>query len=171
MFDLIGGPDRAEVCGTLQWDGPDSIAEIEDWIQRTNTMTFGDYGFHWTIRDRDGVFTGEKGRPLGNIGTRPRGEPGRVDVGYWLGRPYWGRGIMGEALERLLELCFSDFDCYKVEADVYTHNARGLRLVESAGMTREGVIRNAYRKEGRFVDATLYGILKSEWMTSSDRRG
>ena len=167
LYDLVGGPDRAEVCATLLWDGPDSIQDTLDWIAECETGTFGDFGFHWTVRDTDGVFTGTPGTAMGAIGTRPRAEPGRADVGYWLGRPFWGQGIMGEALRGLLHLGFTRLDYYKMEADVYTINGRGLRLVESVGMQRECVIRQAYRKQGRWVDAAIYGILREEWESSN----
>lgn len=169
LFGLVGGEHRREVTVTLLWDGPDHISDIEEWIEKCSNKTFADYGFHWAVRDKTGEFTGRAGEAMGAIGTRPRGEPGRADVGYWLGRPYWGKGIMGEALTELLELGFTTLDYYKMEADVYTSNARGLRLVESAGMVREGVVRQAYRKNGEWVDAAIYGILKEEWQANQSR--
>lgn len=163
LFGMIGGSDRAEICATLLWDGPESISEIANWVESCQTETFEDSGYHWVVRDRTGAFTGSSGQALGAIGTRPRGEPGRGDVGYWLGREYWGKGIMTEALSRLIEFGFHDLDYYKIEADVYTSNRRGLRLVERVGMKREGLVRQAYRKAGGFVDQTIYGILREEW--------
>ncbi len=163
IFDLIGGEDRREVCATLQWDGPDEVSEIEDWITKAYNATFDDFGFHWAIRDKTGQLTGRAGEALGAIGTRPRAEPGRGDVGYWLGRAYWGQGIMGEALRTLVDTGFTTFDYYKMEADVYTNNVRGTRLVEAVGMVKEGVVRRAYRKYGKWVDVAVFGILKEEW--------
>ena len=159
LFGLIGSEHRREVTATLLWDGPDHISDIEEWIEKCSTKTFADYGFHWAVRDKTGEFTGRAGEAMGAIGTRARGEPGRADVGYWLGRPLAG----------LLELGFTTLDYYKMEADVYTSNARGLRLVESAGMIREGVVRRAYRKNGEWVHAAIYGILKEEWQANQSR--
>ena len=163
LFALVGGEQRREVCGTLVWDGPDSLDEIKHWIARCHDAVFEEWGYHWVIRDRTGTFAPEQGAVMGAIGTRPRDTPGRADVGYWLGVPYWGRGIMNEALSALLDRCFSDFDMSKVEADVFAENARGRRLVESVGMSQEGTIRHAYRKYGRWVDMATYGILAAQW--------
>jgi RimJ/RimL family protein N-acetyltransferase len=162
-YDLVGGKDRREVCATLLWDGPDSLEDTRDWIHRVRNGTWGEFGFHWVIRDKTGVFTNETGRVIGAIGTRPRDEPGRADVGYWLGRPYWGNGIMREALDALLDLGFAELGFYKMEADVYTINERGTRLVLGAGMIREGIIRRAHRKYDDWVDAGVYGIMRDEW--------
>ena len=159
LYALVGGADRDEVTATLIWDGPDSLAETEDWIERCRTETYEDWGFHWVIRDTTGAISGRAGRPLGAIGTRPKGMPGRADVGYWLGRPYWGRGVMTEALIGLLQLGFDDLGYAKIEADVYLSNERGIRLVERVGMEREGVVRRAVRKRGVWVDEAIYGIL------------
>lgn len=167
LFALVGGEDRREVCATLVWDGPDEPEDVELWIERSRTASFADFGFHWVIRDHAGTFTGDAGRLLGAIGTRPTGSPGRADVGYWLGRPYWGRGIMSEALDGLLDYGFDTLDYYRIEAEVFANNERGRRLVEGRGMTLEGTIRRGFLKYGEWVDAALYGILREEW---SDRR-
>jgi len=163
LYSLIGGSDRREVCANLIWDGPDSIVDTLSWIEKCQSEPYRDWGFHWVIRDRAGDITGTEGSAIGAIGTRPRGEPGRADVGYWLGRPYWGQEIMSEALESVLDLGFAELDYYKIEADVFTENTRGRRLVEKAGLTHEGTIRNAYRKYGEWVDDAIYGILYEEW--------
>jgi len=163
LYRLNGGEHRREVNSTLLWDGADHVRQTEEWIAKCANESYGDFGFHWAIRDKTGSISGAAGSPLGAIGTRPRDEPGRADVGYWLGRPYWGNGIMTEALTHLLGYAFTTLDNYKMEADVYTHNERGLRLVASVGMTREGLIRRAHRKYGEWVDVTVWGILAEEW--------
>jgi RimJ/RimL family protein N-acetyltransferase len=163
LYGLNGGEHRREINATLLWDGADDVGQVEEWISKCSTEPYGEFGFHWAIRDKSGTLSGDPGRPLGAIGTRPRDEPGRADVGYWLGRPYWGQGIMTEALTRLLAFGFTTLGNYKMEADVYTHNERGLRLVASVGMTREGLIRRAHRKYGEWVDVTVWGILVEEW--------
>jgi len=70
---------------------------------------------------------------------------------------------MTEALSGLLDYCFTSMDGHKVEADVFTHNVRGRRLVEKVGMTQEGIIRHAHRKAGEWVDQAVYGMLADEW--------
>lgn len=164
LFDLVGGKDRVEVTEFLIWDGPDRLSETREFIEKVRTEWYGANGFHWAIRDRHGQFTDAPGTAMGMIGTRPSGEPGRGDVGYWLGKPYWGRGIMREALASLLDLAFAGLDMVKMEAEVFTGNVRSIRLVESLGMRREGTIRSAHLKRGNRVDAHLYGILREEWV-------
>jgi [ribosomal protein S5]-alanine N-acetyltransferase len=166
IYDLVGGTDRDEICSFLVWDGPDSIDEVADWIERCRTAAFDDFGYHWVIRSADPSIA-DPGTVLGAIGTRPHGSPGRADVGYWLGKAHWGQGIMNEALNAVLDLGFGTLDYGKVEAEVFAHNARGRRLVERVGFQQEGLIRRSLRKRGGWVDEAIYGILAEEWPTAN----
>ncbi len=168
LFELVGGDDRLEVTAGLIWDGPDEISQTVEFIDQARNGTYEEHGFNWAIRDLRGAITGNPGRAIGMLGTRPVGPPGRGDVGYWLGRPYWGKGIMTEALTMVLDLCFADLDLVKVEAEVFVGNERSARVVEAVGMTLEGTIRSAHRKRGRWVDAYRYGLLREEWLTRND---
>jgi RimJ/RimL family protein N-acetyltransferase len=165
LFALVGGPDRLEITAGLLWDGPDEVSETLAFIRQAQTERYGESGFHWAIRDRSGAVTPTPGTVLGMISARPIGESGRGDVGYWLGKPYWGQGLMTEALTAVLDLCFADLDQVKVEAEVFTTNPRSMRLVESLGMKLEGTIRSAHFKRGQWVDAHIYGILREEWQS------
>ena len=163
LFSLVGGDNRQEVTAGLLWDGPDEITETLGFIKQAQTERYGDSGFHWAIRDRTGTITGASGTAVGMISARPSSEAGRGDVGYWLGKPYWGQRLMREALTAVLDLCFGELDQVKVEAEVFTTNARSKRLVEGLGMQLEGTIRSSHLKRGEWVDAHIYGILREEW--------
>ena len=163
LFALVGGAHRPEVTAGLLWDGPDEISETVGFIRQAQTERYGESGFHWAIRDRTGALTGSSGTAVGMISARPSSDAGRGDVGYWLGKPYWGQGLMREALTAVLDLCFGKFDQVKVEAEIFTNNARSKRLVESLGMRLEGTIRSSHHKRGEWVDAHIYGILRDEW--------
>ena len=166
LYELVGGADREAICRTLLWDGPDSIEDVEEWIVRDRTQPFNEFGFHWVIRYATGEISGIQGGIIGSIGTRPLRSPGRADVGYWLGRAYWGQGIMTEALRALIALGFSQLNYHKIEADVYADNVRGRRLVEAAGLKFEGLLRHTTFKSGEWKDAAYYGLLHDEWEPS-----
>jgi RimJ/RimL family protein N-acetyltransferase len=168
LYRLAGGKDRSEITAGLIWDGPEDVSETQGFIQQSRTKSYDDFGFHWVIRDAAGTIAGVSGAPIGMISARPSGEPGRGDVGYWLGKAYWDQGIMGEALRSVLHLCFGDLAMVKIEAEIFTTNTRSIRLVESIGMKLEGTVRSAHLKRGQWVDAHIYGILREEWAGYSD---
>lgn len=157
LYALLAGPERLPVTAGLRWDGPDDLAVIDDWVRRFRTNSFADGGHHWVIVDRAG------GRPIGAIGTRPTEERGRADVGFWLGRAYWGRGLMTEAVDRLVRHDFETLGMYRVEAEVFTNNRASAAVLRKVGFRHEGTVRSAYRKRGSFVDVDLFGLLLTEW--------
>jgi len=166
LFGLLSGPERDAITATLRWDGPDSFETFSDFAVNIQQDPYEIRGFHWTIRDRLGDLTGTAGEAIGHIGTRKL-EAGRGDVGYWLGRPYWGNGIMTEALAAVRDLCFSELNLAKLEAQVFEENEAGNRLVQTIGMSLEGTTRRYLLKRGRWVDANLYGMLFEEWLSTN----
>jgi RimJ/RimL family protein N-acetyltransferase len=75
-----------------------------------------------------------------------------------------GRGYGTEAQRRLIDHLFSrSLDTHRVQSDTAGDNAAEQRSLEKAGMTREGVVREAEWRNGRYHDHILYSILRSEW--------
>lgn len=160
LFTLIGGPDRARICAGLLWEGPDSPDVIAGWVDRHRSGDFYADGFGWVIHF--------EGKPAGSIGLRPHHFPGRALVGYWLGTPYWRKGIMREALSGVIDLAFSRLRMGKVEAEVFAPNIAGRRLVESIGMRQEALFRRAVLKRGEWLDEAVYGLLAEEWRSGGN---
>ena len=63
-----------------------------------------------------------------------------AELGYWLGREFWGRGIMPAAVEELCRLGFHRWDIVRIFAEPYAHNAASRRVLEKAGFHLEGVM-------------------------------
>lgn len=162
LFSYVRGEAGRAVTDYLLWDGPEQVEEMASYFRRHTTGTFIPHGFHWLPRDRDGSISGRPGTALGSIGINARGSFGRCSVGYWLAPPYWRQGIMREALEAVLKHGFEDLGIIKVEADVFVENIASAALLESLNFKREGTVRRAVQKRGRWVDEHLYGLLPGE---------
>ena len=85
-----------------------------------------------------------------------------AELGYWLGEPFWGRGIMTEAVRRICREAFSRLDIVRIHAAVYARNGASCRVLEKAGFTREGILRQSVYKNGEVLDACLYALLREE---------
>ena len=83
-----------------------------------------------------------------------------AEVGYWLGEPFWGRGIATEVLRAVTEYAFATFDIIRLEAGVFGWNPASARVLEKAGYTLEGRMRHAVVKNGRVGDRLIYGLLR-----------
>ncbi len=90
-----------------------------------------------------------------------------AELGYWLGEPFWGRGIMTDAVRLFTGWAFESFAIHRIHAQPFTSNRASVRVLEKAGFQREGCLRASAFKEGRIMDQFLYarikdGIVRSE---------
>ena len=84
-------------------------------------------------------------------------------MGYVLGRPQWGRGLMPEAARAVMDWGFERYGLHKIRAQADLRNRRSWRVMEKLGMTREGVLRGNGKLRDEHVDEVYYGILRDEW--------
>jgi RimJ/RimL family protein N-acetyltransferase len=75
----------------------------------------------------------------------------------------WGQGYAKEVLRAVIAYCFTTLDMNRIGVEIYDINQRAIRLFEHLGFKREGVVREAVLKKGKFVDEYIYGLLRSEW--------
>lgn len=83
-----------------------------------------------------------------------------AEIGYWLGEPFWGRGIMTEAVRALTGHAFATFDLARIYAGVFESNPASMRVLEKAGYAFEARLRKAVTKEGRTMDEFIYAIVR-----------
>jgi len=98
------------------------------------------------------------GRAAGGIGAIA-GEgifSATAQFGYWLGVPYWGRGIASAAAGALAGRIASEQIFARLEAQVFQWNPASMRVLEKAGFTREAALRSAATKDGQLIDTVLY---------------
>ncbi|MEP6570388.1 MAG: GNAT family N-acetyltransferase [Acidobacteriota bacterium] len=89
----------------------------------------------------------------------------RVEIGYALGRAYWGNGYMQETLKAVLNYAFEKLNFHRIEADVDPRNAASVRTLERLGFQREGYLRERWQVNGEIQDAYFYGLLRPDWET------
>ena len=87
----------------------------------------------------------------------------RAEVGYSLARWLWNRGLMTEALRAMIDFGFDRMNLNRIEARCKVENAASARVMEKAGMTFEGVLREHQLAKGAFETMKLYSVLRREW--------
>jgi RimJ/RimL family protein N-acetyltransferase len=85
-----------------------------------------------------------------------------AEVGYWLGRAHWGKGIATRVLAALTRYGFERHGMVRLFAGVFDGNVASIRVLEKCGFTCEGVARKAAFKAGRFVDVLQYAKLRDD---------
>jgi len=91
-----------------------------------------------------------------------RGVTQSTVLGYWMGEPYAGKGLMTAAVSAAVEFAFETLHLHRVEAACLPHNAASIRLLEKVGFSREGYARKYLCIEGRWQDHILYGLVRSD---------
>jgi RimJ/RimL family protein N-acetyltransferase len=92
----------------------------------------------------------------------------RAEIGYALGRPYWGKGYMQETLKAVLGYAFKELNLHRIEADVDPRNIASVKTVERLGFQREGYLRERWQVNGEIQDALFYGLIRPDWETSEN---
>lgn len=87
----------------------------------------------------------------------------RAEIGYALDPKYWGKGMMTEACNCVLQYAFESLGLHSVEAVVNEGNLRSIGLLNKLGFVKEAHFRENYLFEGRFLDSIVYSMLETDF--------
>ncbi len=102
---------------------------------------------------------------IGGIGFKLGADIARLsaEMGYWLGEPFWGRGLTTRAALATSDWAFSHYKLARIFAMAFSHNVGSMRVLEKAGFQREGVLLRSAVKNGVILDQVLYA--KVRWLS------
>lgn len=84
------------------------------------------------------------------------------ELGYWLSEDYWRQGITSRAAVQICREAFKAFDIIRIFAEPFAYNAGSRGVLEKAGFTYEGTMRNGVYKNGKVHSYCMYSILREE---------
>jgi len=157
--------DQAIAATTLNIPHPYPENGAVEWVERRLKMAEageGEYGY--------AIIHKAQAQFIGTITMRVNQEHARAEVGYWLGKTYWGEGYMTEALCRLIQFGFEDLLLQRVYANHLHINPASGRVMQKAGMRYEGTFPKHILKWGEFVDLVNYGITREDYDAHSGNR-
>lgn len=124
---------------------------IRDVLSAPNT-------FALTIRGSD-----EAVGSIGLFGCECEEYKDEKEIGYWIGVPYWGNGLVPEAVEAMLDYCFDWLGCQRVWCGHYEGNEKSKRVIEKSGFTYEFKRETELKQmEGRRI-TLFYSISRDRW--------
>ncbi len=156
LYEYAKGPDVGPIAG---WPAHRSVEESRDVIRNV-----------FQGREAYAVCLKDDNRAIGAVELKLNGHAGltgrddECELGYWLGKPFWGRGIVPEAAGELLRHAFEDIGMTRVWAGWYEGNARSKRVLEKCGFR--------YHRRAEGVDVPLLrekrtchvsGITADQW--------
>ena len=158
------------VVTRMTYWGPYTLRDTDVFIQRAirNAEATPRSFFDLAIVPREG--DPEKFRLIGGCKIHITDHANREgEIGYYLERESWKKGLATESARALLSFGFTCLGLHRMTGLCFTENRGSARVLEKIGMTREGVLRKHRMKEGQWVDSFLYSILDSEWQALREK--
>jgi RimJ/RimL family protein N-acetyltransferase len=171
---------RGERCVLRRWRAKD-LGSLVQYANNINVSRYlrDRFPYPYTRKDARAFLagaTGEgsgdtklaidvEGEAVGGIGVIVGTDIERfsAEVGYWLGEPFWGRGIASEALDLFSADVFERLNLLRLFAVAAAANVGSARVLEKAGYQREGVMRSAAVKFGQPSDQLLFARINPNW--------
>ncbi|MCK6477777.1 MAG: GNAT family N-acetyltransferase [Phycisphaerales bacterium] len=149
---------------TLRIPHPYSVDQAVDFIRKTAEEWSGDAAAVFAAVEHT------TGRLVGTVGLVLEFAHRRAELGYWVAVEFWGRGFATEMARGVLSFAFERLPVDRVHAHAFGSNVASCRVLEKAGMVREGVLRRHVLKndhgQDRWEDAVMYGVLREEMRAS-----
>ena len=148
--------DRRVAATTLNIPHPYNLDLAREFIERKqqSAIAGSDFAFALTLKPEREL--------IGVISLRPQ-HGHSAEVGYWTGVPWWNQGYMSEALRAIIRHAFCDLGLQRVYASHFGGNLASGRVMQKAGMSYEGCLRQHVIRWNEAHDLVYYGILREEF--------
>src|SRR5690554_2246609 len=154
LLKIFSDAEVMRYWNTAPWatiqDAIDFINESNDSMQRQESLILGVYlKSTGELAGKCMLFSYDK-------------ESKRAEIGFGLGRDYWGKGYIGEAGEALIQYGFSSLGLRRIEAEIDPENESSAKALEKLRFSQEGLLRQRWEINGVVSDSALYGRLESD---------
>jgi len=102
------------------------------------------------------------GEAAGGIGIHPQQDihSKNAELGYWLGEPFWGKGVVTNAVKQMVKYGFETFDINRIFARPFGTNIASRKVLMNAGFILEGKFEKTIYKNEEFIDELIYAVRK-----------
>ncbi|TMV17987.1 GNAT family N-acetyltransferase [Paenibacillus thermoaerophilus] len=165
-------PTRSDASDLFRYFSLDEVTRYYDLDSFTEIRQAEELIYTWSERyaHREGIRWGivlkpSPGRVIGTCGYHNWAKAHRkAEIGFELAPEYWRRGLMTEALEAIVGYGFSRMALNRIEAYIDPDNFASRRLLENAGFSEEGYLRDCFFEKGRFADAVLFALIRRDYV-------
>ena len=85
-----------------------------------------------------------------------------AEIGYWIGEPFWGKGIATKAVELITKYGFDELNLNRIYTGVFEYNIVSMKVLEKNGFQKEGIFKNAVLKNDKVYDEHRFYKLSRE---------
>ena len=148
---------KEDVTKYLLWDSHASLRQTKQFLKRI-IEKYLDGNLAWAITLKDsGEFIG-----MIDFTTLDR-TAGIAEIAYAISDVYWGKGIITEATQIVIDYSFNELHLERISARCFAENIGSERVMQKVGMTHEGTLRKAIYKNGAYHDMKIYAILREDY--------
>jgi ribosomal-protein-alanine N-acetyltransferase len=156
--DIFVYSSDAEVTRYLRWEPHQTISDTEKYVDEVLRQYSQGQDGPWLIENNDNHTA------IGHIHLMEiEIQHQKAQVGFVLSKGYWNKGIMTEALKKVLEYAFTHLGMNRIEGWCITQNRAGAHVMEKSGMRQEGELRDYLFQKGVFWDFSVYSMLRKEF--------
>ena len=135
-----------------------TLEDTKEQMEWYASLIKNETGIWWGIYDKNsGQFFGAGG--FNDVDKKHK----KAEIGFWLLKDFWGKGIMKEVMPKLFEQGFTQLNLNRIEGYVVSENIKCKNALEKINFTYEGTMREFEYKKGNKINVDIYSILKSEW--------
>ena len=153
--------EAREVVEFTPYPHPYGLEDARAFLARQRRWAEEGAAVHWAIEPRD-TPEGSPDGLCGGVLAKLEAQHRCAELGYWLGRNRWGRGLATEAAAAALAWCFDDWGANRVQAEFVPRNPGSRRVLEKLGLRPEGLLRQRLRRFERYEDLEQYALLRAE---------
>jgi len=163
IFEYASDPETTKY---VTWETHKSIEDSINFIKSSLANYNKKEVIDW------GIVYKENNKLIGTCGyfLRALEQHSRAEIGYVIGKKYWGRGIATEAVKEVIRFGFEKMNLNRIQAMCIPDNIGSYRVMEKVGMKYEGVIREYMYIKGKFQDLKLYSILRREYFDQKENK-
>lgn len=154
MFEYASDP---EVSKFLTWEPHKNLEETLNVLSKMTNTSENHKIFAIVLK--------EKKKMIGTMDAILFGrceEDKKAEIGYCISREYWNKGITTEALKAMIDFLFKEYNLHRIQAKHAVDNPASGRVMEKAGMQKEGILRDYMIVRGKYLDLVIKSILSKE---------
>lgn len=162
LFPYVSDP---ELTRMVTWAPHTEIAQTREWLAKAGEMVAAGTDMIWTIE--------HEGAPVGCLGLHGITwalralRVDRAEMGYWIARPFWGKGLMTEAATAATRWAFETLGLHKVTIMCFEANVGSRRVIEKVGYRFLCRAEDDVWRDGRWHAHLRYELISSEWADST----
>ena len=151
------------------WCSDPEVTRFLTWPTHSSADVSASLAAYWAEETKDparyqwAIVPKELGEPIGSLAVvRQRDDIAQCELGYCIGKAWWGRGLMTEAVKEVIRYLFEEVGMNRIEAAHDVHNPASGKVMQKAGMTFEGIHRQASKNNTGVCDIAIYAILAKD---------